>query len=96
MTASQNRHMHPQELLEIPRYRDNPVYFFVEQLVIDTIEGIPPELQEWIAQIVRTDVSHWRDRIKEVSTLSETFEIAVLDLWYRNSEIAARRPSVGE
>jgi hypothetical protein len=81
----------PQEVFEIARYRDNPVYFFVEQLVIDTIEGIPLEMQEWIAQIVRTDVDHWRAKIKEVATLSDTFELAVLDLWYRNTEIAASR-----
>ena len=83
--------MHPREILEIPRYGDDPVFFFVEQLVIDVIEGIPQEMQEWIAGILKTDAQNWRAKIKGMSNLSATFEIAVLDLWYRNVEILARR-----
>ena len=78
---------HP--LLRHPRYRDNPVYYFVERLVIDTIEGLPAELQDEIAQTIRADRVGWREKVKELATLSETFEVAVLDLWYRNSQIAA-------
>jgi hypothetical protein len=78
---------HP--LLQHPRYRDNPVYYFVECLVVDIIEGLPRELQESIAQTIRTDLDGWRRKIKEISSLSETFEVAVLDLWYRNSKIAS-------
>jgi hypothetical protein len=78
---------HP--LLQHPRYRDNPVYYFVERLVIDTIEGLPVELQDEIAQTIRTDRAGWREKVKELATLSETFEVAVLDVWYRNSQIAA-------
>jgi hypothetical protein len=80
---------HP--LLQRPRYKDNPVYYFVERLVIDTIEGLPPELQDEIAQTIRTDMKGWRGKVKELATLSDTFEVAVLDLWYRNSKIAADR-----
>jgi hypothetical protein len=80
---------HP--LLQHPRYRDNPIYYFVERVVIDTIERLPLELQDEIAQMIRTDVPGWRAKVKEMATLSETFEVAVLDLWYRNSQIAAER-----
>jgi hypothetical protein len=83
---------HP--LLQHPRYKDNPVYYFVERLVIDTIEGLPLELQDEIAQTIRTDVKGWRGAVKELATLSETFEVAVLDLWYRNSKIAADRGEI--
>jgi hypothetical protein len=83
---------HP--LLQHPRYKDNPVYYFVERLVIDTIEGLPLDLQDEIAQTIRTDVKGWRGEVKELATLSETFEVAVLDLWYRNSKIAADRGEI--
>jgi hypothetical protein len=83
---------HP--LLQHPRYKDNPVYYFVERLVIDTVEGLPPELQDEIAQTIRTDMNGWRRKVKELATLSETFEVAVLDLWYRNSKIAADRGEI--
>ena len=67
------------------------MYFFVEQLVIDTIQGLPQEHQQFIAQTIQTDLKGWRRKVKDVSTLTETFEVAVLDLWYRNSKIAADR-----
>src|SRR5687768_15772480 len=80
---------HP--LLEHPRYRDNPVYYFVERLVIDTIEGLPVELQDEIAETIRTDRNGWRGKVKELATLSDTFEVAVLDLWYRNAAIVTEQ-----
>jgi hypothetical protein len=83
---------HP--LLQHLRYKDNPVYYFVERLVIDTIEGLPAELQDEIAQTIRTDMNGWRGKVKELATLSDTFEVAVLDLWYRNSKIAADRGEI--
>jgi len=67
------------------------MYFFVEQLVVDTVQGLPQEHQQFIAQTIQTDLTGWRRKVKEISTLSETFEVAVLDLWYRNSRIAAGR-----
>jgi hypothetical protein len=80
---------HP--LLEHPRYRDNPVYYFVERLVIDTIERLPVELQDEIAETIRTDRDGWRGKVKELATLSDTFEVAVLDLWYRNAAIVTEQ-----
>jgi hypothetical protein len=67
------------------------MYFFVEQLVVDTVQGLPEEHQQFIAQTIQTDLNGWRRKVKEISTLSDTFEVAVLDLWYRNSKIAADR-----
>jgi hypothetical protein len=83
---------HP--LLQHPRYKDNPIYYFVERLVFDTIESLPQELQDEIAQTIRADTKGWRGTVKELATLSETFEVAVLDLWYRNSKIAADRGEI--
>jgi len=83
--------MHRREIRSEPRYRDDPVFYFVEQVVVDTIEGLPLEQQQQIAETIETDVQGWRAKIKELAVLSDTFEIAVLDLWYRNSRIAAER-----
>jgi hypothetical protein len=83
--------MHPREIRSHPRYRDDPVFYFVEQVVVDTIEGLPMEQQQRIAETIEVDVSGWRAKVKELAVLSDTFEIAVLDLWYRNSRIAAER-----
>jgi hypothetical protein len=42
----------------------------------------------WIAQVSKCAVDEWRATTKVNLTLSDTIEIAILDLWYRNREIA--------
>ncbi len=67
------------------------MFLFVELLVVDTVEGLSSETANWIAQTIRADLAEWRKKVKAISNLSPTFEVAVLDLWFRNSRIAADR-----
>jgi len=86
--------MDTSEILSHPRYGKDPMFLFVELLVVDTIEGLSSETAAWIAQIIRTDLAGWREKVKTISSLSPTFEVAVLDLWFRNSRITADRGDV--
>ena len=74
--------------LSDPRYRENISYLFVELLVIDTIAPLDDEMTQWVTSTLRCGRDDWRDMIKRIAHLSPTFEVAVLDLWYRNSAIA--------
>jgi hypothetical protein len=71
-----------------PHYAENPADYFFELFVIDTIEPLPREQADWVATTIKADKEQWRVKIKSILTLSDTIEIAILDLWYRNSEIA--------
>ena len=79
--------------LEIPRYRASPVDFFFEQYILDVLGELPVarshEIQAMNMQkIFKTRSNDWRHSVSEVLHLSETIDIAILDLWYRNANIA--------
>jgi hypothetical protein len=76
------------DIFALPRYRENPEVLFIELYVTDTVSPLPDFAVEWIADRLRCTRDNWRDVIRKASRLSETFDIAVLDLWYRNSAIA--------
>ena len=40
-------------------------------------------------RVFNTQTTDWREIIKQVLNLSDTIDIAILDLWYKNREIAA-------
>ena len=78
-------------VLEHPRYKENPIYLFFESYIRSVIGQLPPERESAIAgmnlqKVFRTDASEWRAVVREVLHLSETIDIAILDLWYRNRE----------
>ncbi|HTU67514.1 MAG TPA: hypothetical protein VMF52_16310 [Steroidobacteraceae bacterium] len=76
------------DVFTIPRYRDNPEVIFIEMYVHDTIAPLPPEFVACIAERLGCTEETWRETVQAASKLSNTFDIAVLDLWYRNAEIA--------
>lgn len=80
--------MNARDILDEPRYWDNPSDFFFEMFVVDTVAPNDPELVSWIANMSRCSVEEWRVTTKKKLTLSDTIEIAILDLWYRNRKIA--------
>ena len=80
--------MDARDIFDHPRYRDNPSDLFFELFVVDTIAPIDPELAEWIASASKCSIGEWRATTKRKLTLSDTIEIAILDLWYRNRKIA--------
>lgn len=74
------------------RYIDNPVFIFFENFILDTIGYLPEEKIEIIKQmdlasVFKTEQKDWKEIVKEVLGLSDTIEIAILDLWYKNKAI---------
>lgn len=70
-----------------------PMDFFFEFRVMEIIGALPEPTVSAIDSL-GADVfedSDWRTAVCEDLELSETFDIAVLDLWYRNVDILAAR-----
>jgi hypothetical protein len=81
-----------EEKWEDMRYFDNPTDIFFESFILDTIGYLSEEKAEIIKQmdlaaIFKTVPRDWKEIVKEVLGLSDTIEIAILDLWYRNRDI---------
>jgi len=79
--------------LEHPRYKQNPIYLFFESFVLDTIGHLPDDRSRAIQamnlqRVFKTSAVEWHAVLRETLHLSETIEIAILDLWYRNQDIA--------
>ena len=79
--------------LEIPRYKENPIYLFFESYILDVIGHLPRERSEGIQsmnlqKVFKTAASEWHSVLRETLDLSPTIDIAILDLWYRNQDIA--------
>jgi hypothetical protein len=78
-------------LQDHPRYGQNPIYIFFESYIQDIIGYLPKEkstsIQEMnIQKVFNTKSTEWHSVVKEVLHLSDTVDIAILDLWYRNRE----------
>ncbi|MFD2914720.1 hypothetical protein [Psychroserpens luteus] len=72
-----------------------PIDTFFHLFILDTIHRLPTEKKEILKKVdldkvYLTDFNDWKKTIKKVLNLSETIEIAIKDLWLRNSEIAKR------
>jgi hypothetical protein len=72
-----------------------PIDTFFQLYILDTIQKLPAEKKEILKKIdldkvFSTDFNDWKKTIKKVLNLSDTIEIAIKDLWLRNSEIAKK------
>jgi len=79
-------------IFDDPRYRENPVYLFFEDFVLDVIGKLPPEKQQRmegmdLKRIFKTEASEWHAALRETLALSATIDIAILDLWIRNRHL---------
>lgn len=86
----------PMNVLDHPRYKENPVYLFFEHYILDVIGQLPPEKSKSIQamnlqKVFKTKSSEWHESLREALGLSGTIDIAILDLWYRNREIASAK-----
>jgi hypothetical protein len=72
-------------IFDIPRYKENPSDIFFDHFVMDVIGMLPPEMSDKLDTALSTSGGNWRQKTKELINLSGTIEIAILDLWYRNS-----------
>ncbi|EWH08839.1 hypothetical protein KLA_17449 [Cellulophaga geojensis KL-A] len=66
---------------------------FFKAFILDTLKELPTEKNELIEnmnldKVFSTDFNDWKKTVKKVLNLSETIEIAIKDLWLRNSEIS--------
>lgn len=81
-----------------PYYQQQrPLDFFFEMFVMDVIKKLPPEtlaaLSDFSAKHPTFFTKHggdWRQYVIKENQLSETIEIAIWDLWIRNSANASR------
>ncbi|MDU1890031.1 MAG: hypothetical protein E6767_05015 [Dysgonomonas sp.] len=71
-----------------------PIMIFFKSFVLDTIGHLPKETKEQmitlgtdLSSIFGTESKDWRVITKEVLALSDTIEIAILHLWYKNKMI---------
>ena len=78
-------------VFDTPRYKENPSDFFFDHFVMDVIGALPAGMSENLDSFLETTDGGWRRRTKEIVNLSDTIEIAILDLWYRNSAILRAR-----
>jgi len=81
---------------EKPRYKENPMHIFFENFILSVIDKLPSDKVEKLnsmnlAKVFNTEPNDWKIIIKKVLNLSDTIEIAILDLWYRNREISLRQ-----
>lgn len=86
------------------RYKVAPIKRFVDTYVLDVVGALSPEASSAMGhvdlqRIFNTMAADWRGALRETLDLSETFDIAILDLWYRWVDATAaegRTPSPQE
>ncbi len=75
------------------RYAENPLKRLVDVYVLDVIGALPPEMAATaqrmdLQRVFKTAACEWRDVLRETLNLSDTFDVAILDLWIRWNEAA--------
>ncbi len=81
------------EFLEHPRYKASPIDYFFESYILDVVGQLPSEKAQAIQamnlqKVFKTKSNEWRESLRETLHLSNTIDIAILDLWYMNQDIA--------
>lgn len=81
----------PATISEHPRYARQPSNLLFEAFVLDVIGHLPDAKRHTLQamnlqKVFNTQASEWRAVLRETLQLSETIEIAMLDLWSRNRE----------
>lgn len=75
-----------------PQKTDMNINVFFKAFILDALKELPTEKNDMIEKmnldkVFSTDFNDWKKTIKKVLNLSESIEIAIKDLWLRNSEI---------
>ena len=76
-----------------PPKTDLNINVFFKAFILHTLKELPTAKSDLIGNmnldnVFSTDFNDWKKTIKKVLNLSDTIEIAIKDLWLRNSEIA--------
>ncbi len=74
-----------------PKKTDMTIDIFFKDFILDTLKELPAEkitlIEEMnLDKVFLTDFGNWKKTIKKVLNLSDTIEIAIKDLWLRNSK----------
>ena len=74
-----------------PRYAENPICLIFEAYIQDVIGYLPEEKAQSmqsmnLQKVFGSKASEWRSVVKETLHLSDTIDIAIQDLWYRNRD----------
>jgi len=80
-----------------PYYRDQrPLDLFFEFFIVDILGLLPYATQNAIDELTTKHPTFfaatngdWRAGVRKMLNLSETIDIAILDLWYRNRQTAS-------
>jgi hypothetical protein len=72
--------------LDDPRYRENPIYLFLELYVVSVLGKLPEEESHWVdslklGEIFDSEATEWREVVEEVLDLSDTIEVAIWHRW---------------
>jgi len=73
-------------VLDLPRYQENPFHLFFETYVLDVIGALPQGRDIDAGDVERVfgpQCPSWRDSVRTALRLSETIEVAMLDAWHR-------------
>lgn len=78
------------------RYEETPINILFGNFILSTIDKLPKEKYEQLnamnlAKVFHTEPKDWKLVLKQVLHLSDTIEIAILDLWYENQERALQQ-----
>ena len=81
----------PATVSEHPRYAKQPINLLFEAFVLGVIGHLPDEKRQTLQamnlqRVFNTRASEWRAVLRETLHLSDTIEVAILDLWYQNRE----------
>lgn len=73
-----------------------PAAIIFEKYVLDVIGQLPASQSDKIQsmnlhKVFNTKAQEWRAVVKEALHLSNTIDVAILDLWYTNQDLAAQR-----
>ena len=86
----------PTTILEHPRYAKEPINLLFEALILDVIGHLPDAKRQALQamnlqKVFNTRASEWRAVLRETLHLSDTIDVAILDLWYRNRDVARQQ-----
>ena len=75
--------------LDDPRYRENPIYLFLELYIVGVLGRLPEEESAWVdslnlREVFETESIEWREVVEEVLDLSDTIEVAIWHRWIGN------------
>jgi hypothetical protein len=74
------------------RYRTQPMNLFFEALILDVLGELAPDREAEIDRLnlptrLNTASATWRGAVRESLHLSDTIDVAILDLWHTNREV---------